>query len=66
MLYNQLIILSFRLQYAEMSYSSIKPGDNGLLQYGSNSYGGFSYIFESFDDATIVEDPTKRFITEHK
>jgi len=49
-----------------MSYCSIRPNDNGLLQYGTNSYGGFAYRLGSFEDETIVYDPTKRFITEHK
>ncbi|CAK5087747.1 unnamed protein product [Meloidogyne enterolobii] len=48
-----------------MSYCSIRPNDNGLLQYGTNSYGGFAYRLGSFEDETIVYDPTKRFITEH-
>jgi hypothetical protein len=49
-----------------MSYCSIRPSDSGLLQYGANSYGSFAYRFGYFEDETIINDPTKRFITEHK
>ncbi|KAL7076705.1 hypothetical protein ACQ4LE_003770 [Meloidogyne hapla] len=48
-----------------MSYCSIRPNDNGLLQYGANAYGGFAYRLGSFAEETIVNDPTRRFITEH-
>uniref|UniRef100_A0A183BKP7 Anaphase-promoting complex subunit 1 n=1 Tax=Globodera pallida TaxID=36090 RepID=A0A183BKP7_GLOPA len=53
-----------------MFYTSVPPLDHGLLEFPTNSYGGFAYRSNTLETPTtsgesISEDPTKRFVTEH-
>uniref|UniRef100_A0A914GZV9 Uncharacterized protein n=1 Tax=Globodera rostochiensis TaxID=31243 RepID=A0A914GZV9_GLORO len=53
-----------------MFYTSVPPLDHGLLEFPTNSYGGFAYRSNTLENPTtsggsISEDPTKRFVTEH-
>jgi hypothetical protein len=54
-----------------MSYLSTDSIDHGLIKLANRSYGGFAYRAGTMENMwptgnEDAQDPTKRFITQHK